>query len=154
MLKALKFGTVIVCGVCFILNSLDIFYKFFKGSKLVLQTTKANPELPLPVMVFCGKSAFKEIDLEGIMGWSKERYMQQTADPTDGIKSLQVHSFEWATGQRTRIDAVKIGHLNTMFAGRCLTVEIQRKVCNNNVPLTYYFIRVLSKLTSISIAFI
>ena len=125
-LKALKLGTAIACTLCFIINSFVTFQMFFKGSSLVLLSIQENSELPLPVMILCSQSAFKAVDQDGIMGWSKEKYLEQTMDPFK--IDVNVATFNRANGQRIELENVKLRKLNTMFSGSCLTIDIERRV--------------------------
>ena len=122
MLKALKVFTALACIVCFVLNTFGTFKKFFDGSKLVVTSTQENNELPLPVLLLCQESAFTEMDSEGIMRWSKGKYLNRTTDPAEiSIKKL------WST----RVDYLvnyTLGTLNTMFSGRCMTITIHQTV--------------------------
>ena len=126
MLKALKIFTAFACIVCFILNSFETFKKFFQGSKLVITSTQEHHDLPLPEIILCQESAFSDMDSEGIMRWSKEKYINQTIDPEEiGLKNLTL----WSGGGEEKLyENYTKGYLNTMFNGRCLTINIHQKV--------------------------
>ena len=122
MLRALKVFTALACIVCFVFNSFETFKKFFDGSKLVVTSTQENHELPLPVLILCQESAFTEMDNEGIMRWSIDKYLNRTTDPAEiSLKEL------WSTRVYHSVNYT-LGTLNTMFSGRCLTVTINQTV--------------------------
>ena len=130
MLNALKAGTVLVCTVCFILNSLETFHKYFKGSQLVLQSSQAEAELPLPLLVLCPESAFREVTKDGIMGWSKQQYLEETTDPANiKVANIKLWKMDDASQDDSEdMDSYKLENLNTMFTGRCLTIQFNQTV--------------------------
>ena len=79
----------------------------------------------MPTIIICNGSAFNKLEEKGIMYLSKEKYLDLTIDPTSINTTFKTYGWR---GETNDVKNVKVGTLNTMFDGRCLTIDTQHKV--------------------------
>ena len=84
--------SILLCIGGFVYNTYDTVVKFIRGGKLVLTTSKSFAKLPLPVLVLCNHTAYKDIQYDNTTIWHQHRYLELTRDPEEILLNLTVHS--------------------------------------------------------------